>query len=160
MIEPKPSKSELKRQDEALKALGQELIGLGTEQLDQLPLDDRLRAAVDEARAIRSRSALRRQRQYVAKLLRQAGADEIQRELAALRSDSISAKRRFRLAEEWRDRLLDERFDALSACANATGASEDELRDLLKTLARAKTAKADKTAKREIFRAIHSALDD
>ncbi len=159
MIEPKPSKSELKRQDEALKALGQELIGLGTEQLDQLPLDERLRSAIDEARGIRSRGALRRQRQFIGKLLRQTDAEEIRTALAALRSDSIAAKRRFRQAEEWRDRLLDERFDALSECVDATGAHEDELRELLKALARAKTAKADKTVKREIFRAIHGALE-
>lgn len=159
MIEPKPSKSELKRQDEALKALGAELIGLGPEQLDQLPLDERLRSAIDEARGIRSRGALRRQRQFIGKLLRQADADEIRATLAALRSDSIVARRRFRQAEEWRDRLLDERFDALSECVDATGAREDELRELLKALARAKTAKADKTVKRQIFRAIHGALE-
>lgn len=159
MPEPKPSKSELKRQDQALKSLGEEMIGLKPSDLDKLPLDERLREAIGLAQRIKAHGGLRRQRQLIGKLLRQADSDAIEAALVALRSDSVAEKRRFRDAEAWRDRLLDERHEALAECVTATGASEAELRDLLKQLARAKTPRADKTVRRELFRAIHNALE-
>ena len=42
------SKSEIKRDAEALKDLGQEMVDLGKNSLDKLPLDDDLRAAAIE----------------------------------------------------------------------------------------------------------------
>ncbi len=159
MLDPKPSKSELKRRDQALKTLGEEMIGLKASDLDQLPLDENLRYAIDQAQRMRAHGALRRQRQLIGKLLRQADVTAIRAGLAELKGDSIEAKRRFRLAEEWRDRLLDERFEALDECVAATGVNESELRELLRQLARARNERAEKTARRDLFRAVHSALE-
>ncbi len=160
MLDPKPSKSELKRRDQALKALGEEMIALKASDLDKLPLGERLREAIDDAQRMSAHGALRRQRQLIGKLLRQADASEIETALIELKSDSVAMKRRFRVAEEWRDRLLDEGFDALTECVTATGADETDLRDLLKQLARAGSARVEKTVRRELFRAIHNAMED
>ena len=54
---------------EVLDELDRELVGLKPTQLDQLPLGDRLRDAIDEARGMRAHGALRRQRQLIGKLL-------------------------------------------------------------------------------------------
>ncbi len=159
MVDAKPSKSALKREDQALKVLGEELVNLKPGQLDQLPLEDRLRDAIDAARNMRAHGALRRQRQLIGKLLRQSDVTAIRAALAGLTADSVAEKRRFREAESWRDRLVAEGFDALDACLAATGADAGMLRDVLKQATRAGNVRQQKTAKRELFRVIYSALE-
>ncbi len=159
MVDAKPSKSTLKREDQALKVLGEELVSLNPAQLDQLPLEDRLRDAIDAARNMRAHGALRRQRQLIGKLLRQSDAASIREALAGLTADSVAEKRRFREAEGWRDRLVVEGFDALDACLAATGADAAVLRDVLKQAVRSSNVRQQKTARRELFRVIYSALE-
>ena len=69
MDETKPSKSAQKRAYLALQKLGEELITLRETDLATVPLDDDLLDAVHEARRIRKRGALRRQKQYIGKLM-------------------------------------------------------------------------------------------
>jgi len=81
----KPSKSARKREYIALQKLGEELIALKEPDLDSLPLDDRLREAVMEARQIKAHGALRRQKQYIGKLMRHIDPDPLRAEMAKLR---------------------------------------------------------------------------
>ena len=69
MDETKPSKSARKRAYLALQQLGEELITLRDDDLETVPLDADLLEAVQEARRIRKRGALRRQKQYIGKLM-------------------------------------------------------------------------------------------
>ena len=69
MDETKPSKSARKRAYLALQKLGEELITLREVDLQTVPLDDDLLEAVMEARRIKKHGALRRQRQYIGKLM-------------------------------------------------------------------------------------------
>ena len=69
MDETKPSKSAQKRAYLALQKLGEELITLRETDLETVPLDEDLLEAVHEARRIRKRGALRRQKQYIGKLM-------------------------------------------------------------------------------------------
>ncbi len=69
MEETKPSKSARKRAFLALQQLGEELITLRDNDLDTVPLDEDLLEAILEARRIRKRGALRRQKQYIGKLM-------------------------------------------------------------------------------------------
>lgn len=69
MDETKPSKSARKRAYLALQQLGEELIALRDTELRTVPLDDDLLGAVLEARRIGKRGALRRQKQYIGKLM-------------------------------------------------------------------------------------------
>ena len=84
MTELKPSKSAKKREVIALQKLGEELITLKPSDLDTLPLDDRLREAIAEAQVIRAHGALRRQKQYIGKLMRQIDPEPLRAELAKL----------------------------------------------------------------------------
>jgi len=81
----KPSKSARKREYIALQKLGEELITLKESDLDSLPLDDNLREAVLEARQIKAHGALRRQKQYIGKLMRHIDPEPIRAEMAKLR---------------------------------------------------------------------------
>ncbi len=85
MTDPKPSKSARKREYLALQKLGEELLSLKDCDLDEIELDDDLRNAVLEARRIRSHGALRRQKQYIGKLMRRVDPEPIRAALARVR---------------------------------------------------------------------------
>lgn len=77
-----PSKSQLKRDMLALQALGERLLPLPDERLEQLPVPAELVEAVRVARGIRAREGRRRQLQYVGRLMRQVDAQALRAALA------------------------------------------------------------------------------
>jgi ribosome-associated protein len=81
----KPSKSARKREYIALQKLGEELIALKQSELDSLPLDESLLEAVREAQQIKAHGALRRQKQYIGKLMRHIDPEPLRTEMAKLR---------------------------------------------------------------------------
>ena len=102
----------------ALQALGESLIDVSPQALDELPISDALREALDESRSMRSRRALYRQRQYIGRLMRDEDAEAIRHALDRLNSRDYADKRHFHVVETWRDRLLaegDSGVDALLA---------------------------------------------
>lgn len=70
------SKSEIKRDAEELKRLGAELVDLGKNSLDKIPLDERLRTEVELAQRIK-KEGRRRQLQLIGKLLRSIDVEPI-----------------------------------------------------------------------------------
>lgn len=104
----RPSKGALKRQAEELQELGEALIDMPDEALEQLPLPEILRDAVINARRFTSHGARLRQRQYIGKLMRKVDAAPIRAAIDERRRAERVAARRFRRIETWRDRLLRE----------------------------------------------------
>jgi len=84
----KPSKSARKRAYLALQKLGEELITLRESDLQAMPLDEELRDAVLEARRIKAHGALRRQKQYIGKLMGRIDPEPIREALKRLRRNS------------------------------------------------------------------------
>jgi ribosome-associated protein len=84
----KPSKSARKRAYLALQKLGEELITLRESDLQAMPLDEELRDAVLEARRIKAHGALRRQKQYIGKLMGRIDPEPIREALERLRRSS------------------------------------------------------------------------
>lgn len=158
MSEQKPSKSEMKRHDAALKRLGDQLVDLDPALFDELDLDERLREAVADLRRFKSREAKRRQRQYIGKLMRNVDVEPIEAMLARIADEERREKRLFREAERWRERLLSGDGDALDAFTSATGQDHTEVADLLAALAHAPNEREDRTLRRRLFRAIHGQL--
>jgi ribosome-associated protein len=117
------SKSEMKREMHALQALGEELVKLPAEQFENIDLPDDLRDAIVEARRIHQRGALKRQLQYIGRLMRSVKPDPIREQLDTLRGQSRRATQELHKIERWRDRLLKEGDGAL-------GELVDELPDL------------------------------
>lgn len=85
MDDLKPSKSARKREYIALQKLGEELIALKPSELDSLPLDESLLEAVMEAKQMKAHGALRRQKQYIGKLMRHIDPEPLRIEMAKLR---------------------------------------------------------------------------
>ena len=84
MTDLKPSKSAKKREFLALQKLGEDLIDLKESDLRTMGLDDDLLDAVLEARKIKSRGALRRQKQFIGKIMRQVDPEPIRAAMARL----------------------------------------------------------------------------
>jgi ribosome-associated protein len=80
----KPSKSAKKREYLALQKLGEDLIGLNEPDLRKMELDEDLLEAVLEARRIKSHGALRRQKQYIGKLMRHVDPEPIRAAMTRL----------------------------------------------------------------------------
>ena len=85
MTETKPSKSARKRQYLALQKLGEELLTVKESDLLSMDLDDDLLAAIQDARRIKSRGALRRQKQFIGKLMRGIDPEPIRAALERVR---------------------------------------------------------------------------
>jgi ribosome-associated protein len=101
-----PSKSQLKREDEALLALGSALLELPETQLDAIPMSDRLREAFADYRRFPTMEARRRQMQFIGKLLRSEDADPLQHALDAHRRLRDHDTRSLHDAEQWREQIL------------------------------------------------------
>jgi ribosome-associated protein len=158
VVDSKPSKSANKREQQALKQLGEKLIELQEVELARLPLNDSVRDAVLQAKRIKAHGAMRRQRQLIGKLLRQIDVEPIQQGLLQLQSSGVREKRLFAAAESWRDRIVSDGDTAIATFCEQTGVSNTELQELLSELQRAQTDKALKTAKRSIFRIVNEVL--
>jgi ribosome-associated protein len=82
--EARPSKTQRKREMHELQDLGQQLTDLPPGQLRRIDLPERLREQIELARRITAREGLRRQLQYIGRLMRTADAEAIRARLAAL----------------------------------------------------------------------------
>ncbi len=110
-----PSKSQRKRDMHALQSLGEELAALSLDRLRALELPDALRDALLQVRSLRTHGAVRRQLQYVGKLMRDVDPEPLRERLDVWNGTSREAVVRAHLAEHWRERLLagDEAFSEL-----------------------------------------------
>ena len=148
----------MKREVSALQELGEQLLALNATDLASLSLDEKLGQAVRDAARIKSRGALRRQKQLIGKLMRDVNPEPIRAGLARLRADDVRAKRIFAPAERWRDRIVADGKPALDDFDAAAGVSDERLRALLGDLEVAVSERAEKTVRRRIFRRIHEIL--
>ena len=114
-----PSKSQEKRDCDALKKLGDELLKLKQDELDTMNLPDALIDALITGKKIQSRSGLKRQRQYIGKIMRQIDSDEIKKHLDHIKHKHDTNTAQFRKVEQWRDRLLLDDKTALSEIIEA-----------------------------------------
>jgi ribosome-associated protein len=80
----KPSKSARKREYLALQKLGEALIPLHEDDLRALELDEELLEAVLAAKLMNKRGALRRQKQYIGKLMSRIDPEPIRAALERL----------------------------------------------------------------------------
>ncbi|MDP3559178.1 MAG: ribosome biogenesis factor YjgA [Legionellaceae bacterium] len=108
------SKSQKKRDADALQQLGVQLIDLSISKLDTLPLTDELRAAIVLAKSLKSHGAVRRQAQLIGKLMRAAESDAIIEAYQHLIAEEQGQVASFHQVEQWRERLLHEGKDALT----------------------------------------------
>jgi ribosome-associated protein len=155
------SKSQLKREMHDLQGLGKQLMTLGQEQLNRLPMSEALRAALIESDRIRQHEARRRHLQYVGKVIRQEEhLDDLATAVAAFDTGSAEHTRRQHLAERWRDRLIEEGDPVVAELIDYAPAMDvQHLRNLTRNARRdAKTGKNTGHA-RKLFRFLREHID-
>lgn len=86
MDDIKPSKSARKREYLALQRLGESLIPLQEPDLLALDLDEELLEAVLEARRMKKHGALRRQKQYIGKVMSRLDPEPIREAVERLQN--------------------------------------------------------------------------
>lgn len=147
------SKSQLKREAEAAQQLGKDLLTLDPNALKTIDLPDNLAKALDEARRIKKHGALKRQLQYIGKLMRSIDIEPIKEEYLKITNHYGKDIKELHRLENWRDRLLSEGDKALEdLLSEAPNADRQHLRQLIRQSAKeTKLNKPPKSA-REIFK--------
>ena len=159
-IELPKSKSQLKREMNALQELGTAIVKLSAKDLAKIPLPDSLADAIHEARSIKSHGALRRQMQFIGRLMRDVDPEPIQHALDAIRLCGQQSTARFHAMEQWRDRLINEGQSALDEfIGQYPRADRQQMRQLMLNATReAKQGKPPKSA-RNLFKLIRETLE-
>ena len=113
-----PSKSQIKRECDALQKIGEDLIALKNSELDEIDLPEELESAIHEARRLKSRSGLKRQRQYIGKVMRTIDHEAVTAQLNKIKHKHDTNTAAFKKVEHWRDRLLNDEHNALTEVIN------------------------------------------
>lgn len=147
------SKSQRKRDAEAAQQLGKDLLSLSVSDLDAIELPENLSKALDDARRIKKNSALKRQLQYIGKLMRYVDVEPIRAQYLKLTNHYGQDVKKFHRLEEWRDRLLTEGDKALEdLISEMPNTDRQHLRQLMRQSTKeTKLNKPPKSA-REIFK--------
>lgn len=157
MSDERPSKSARKREAQAVRALADRLVELGPEELARVVEDGDVLDAVRAAQAMPSHGAGRRQRQYIAKLLRSMDTDAIVGALARADAAPAEARRRFHAAERLRDALT-RGGDAREELAAAGLEASEDIEAALSEWHSAHSDAGRKRAAKRLFRALHERL--
>lgn len=148
------SKTQRKREMHALQDMGEELVALSESRLAELDLPDRLRNAVLEAKRINKFGALRRQMQFIGKLMRDVDPDPINAKLDVWKGQSREATAHLHQLERWRTRLI-EGDDGIEAFVQAyPGCDLQRIRALVRNARREQSEGRAPSNFRELFQAL------
>lgn len=162
-----PTRTDLKRESTELQKLGEDLLTLRPDFITRLDLPEKLVDAVAECKRITNFEGIRRQMQYIGKLMRKLEEGKHDAIRAALEEQHMpSAKETLLLhqAEQWRDRLVAD-DDAVGQWINLSpGTDSQQLRALVRQAR--KDAKPEKPglaprhgrAYRDIFQLVRESL--
>ena len=146
------SKSQLKRDSQALQDMGSQLVEMPEGQLKKFELPENLKDAIYEARRLKNREGKRRQLQYIGKLMRTADISFIQTTLDMMDHQSQTYRQHFQQLENWRDRIINEGATAIEALIEKyPQADRQQLRNLQRQASREQAEKKAPTAARKIF---------
>lgn len=158
-----PSRSAKKRESAARQKIGESLIKLSPEERRGLPLSEDLLEALSFCDSLSDKEALRRQRQYIGKLMREADTPAIMAALGKMENPHAAQMARFHAAERWREKMLaDPIAGAAAFWERQPGLAPDAgaKRDLISLAERASQAgSGDPALKRSLFRLILGLLE-
>lgn len=149
------SKSQVKREMHALQELGSRLVELDKQKLNSLELPEALFDAIETAQKIRQHGALKRQLQYIGKVMRDIDPEPIQQYLDKLDGKDKQANALLHRCENWRDRLLAEGNEALdSFFQEYPDADRQHIRQLVRNAIKEQQQNKPAKSARALFRSI------
>ncbi len=153
------SKSQKKRDADALQKVGVELVGLSLAKLNTLPLPDNLYKAIMDAKLIKSHGAKRRQAQLIGKLMRAADYEAILEAYEQILEEDSAVTAGFHEVELWRDKLINEGKDALTEFIDSYQPEDvQQLRQLIKKAVDDQLKEKNTGAAKALFRFLRSAI--
>ena len=103
------TRTDLKKESDALQDLGEALLGLRPKLLERLQLPEKLVDALAEQKRLTNFEAKRRQMQFIGKLMRKLDESQVEAAKSALEEQRTGVSREqthILVAEQWRDRLI------------------------------------------------------
>jgi ribosome-associated protein len=156
---PEKSRTQIKKEMKALQALGEKLVTLSDTQLANPAIPDVLRQAIRDYKTMHGHETLRRQMQYIGRLMRDIDPQPIRELIHHIEEGRRDETVFFKQAESWRDGLIqgdDSLLETiLSRFADLHPAS---LTDLVQTGRKHPLTHAGKRASKQLFRILHDSL--
>ncbi len=154
------SKTKLKAEADAAQAIGKQLIALSKERLIKLDLPEALFEAVLEAKRLTANGAIRRQLQYLGRLMRDVDSAPIVAQLQAWEGKNTQENARFHGMERWRDRLIAEPNALQEFLQSFPQAEIQQLRTLIRNAQREAEAQKPPKSSRELFKLIREVVEN
>lgn len=159
------SKTQRKAEADAQQMVGKKLLGLTNEQLSKLKLDESLHDAVIEAKRLTSNGAIRRQLQYIGKLMRNTEIEPITEQMARWEGKNDTENARFHALEVWRDQLINEfatsQSDVLQKfVAQYPNAEVQQIRNLCRNAHKEQLSESTPKNSRELFKLIRQITEE
>lgn len=150
------SRTEMKRYMDQLQALGQRITELRPDQQAQVPMDERLREAVEEMARITSNGAKKRHLNFIGKLMRNEDEEAIRAAVERFDSASEAHNQRFHRLERLREQLVDDNNARSQAAFNEVIESYpscdiQHLRTLMRNAVKERAQNKPPAAFRKIF---------
>lgn len=153
--DPPLSRSQRRRDAQAIFELARDLVNLAAGKLNSVPLPDEVRDALDKARRIKQHVARKRETQHLAKLMRDLDCEPIRAALLDSGASQREETARQHRCENWRDALLDPSADAITQlCTARPGIDSGRLRQLIRTALKEQARDQPPAAARQLFRAL------
>ena len=147
------SKSQRKREAQALLDLAKDLVSMPAARLKSLPVDEELRDAIDFTRSIKSHGARKRQLMTVGKMLRLRDNQALLDAVANFDQKARQDNARFHQIETWRDRLLAGDDQVLSGLLEEVAdANAQVLRQLIRNARREAKLNKPPASARKLFK--------
>jgi ribosome-associated protein len=154
------SKTQRKKQMTALQDLGAELVALSPELLARLDLPEMLRDAVMECKRFTRHEAVRRQMQYIGRVMRDIDAGPIAEQLARMKAPTHRDTALFHAAEKWRKDLIEDDEAVERFVQQFPGADLHQLRGLVERAREEDRASRPKRSSRELFHVLNAIVQD
>jgi ribosome-associated protein len=152
------SKTRRKKDATALQVMGKELVALSPERLARIDMPENLREAVVECKRLNKHEAIRRQMQYIGKIMRDIDAEPIAAQLNAMKAPTARDNALFHLAEKWRLELLEDPEAMGRFMATFPGANVSELRMLVEKTREERSKGTGPKRFRELFYFVNAAI--
>lgn len=158
---PSPdSKSVQKRASEALQDLGAQLTDCDAATLEKCELPAELLNAVQEYKRLPNKhGALRRQLQFIGKLMRKLDDETLARIHAQLHRNVDLEKKRFQQLEQLRDRLLKGDKEALEVLIGTHPEASQPLRQLIRAAQKEAEQQKPPASARKLFKLLRELQD-
>ena len=109
------SKTQVKKEMQDLRDLGESLIALTQTQRNSLNLPQKLQEAIEEAPRIKNWNAQKRHLSFIGKLLRDVDIEALTQSLNQLKEKGHRGAKLLPFVEQWTDKLIDGENDQLQA---------------------------------------------